>query len=257
MSDLKKVMLTFDPMISSKKPNDVVGESSCPFCSYTDMENLIKEDGSRLWVNNKYPTIKEVNQTVIIESDAHDFRMYEAESCELNQLFKFIMSCWRQFDEWPSNLQTVFLKNQGIHSGSSLNHPHLQLLGFKEDVGSLYMPSDFEGIVVKETDQLFITVSTQPICGYIELNLRVHQDAAINSWTNDLMGLVRFAVGYRDPSHPSYNIFGWKIDEYYQFKVVPRFVTSAYYIGFRLSQVFSTDQLIQIAEDLKLNYLSS
>ena len=60
--------LEFIPAIARQKPTN---QDACPFCNLAGLEKIIDQTGDFLWLDNKYPTIKDTYQTLVIESQEH------------------------------------------------------------------------------------------------------------------------------------------------------------------------------------------
>ena len=65
--------LVFDVVKAKGKPDDNRRPgTSCPFCDIDGLENIIRRDGDRIWLQNKFRTLRHTMQTVLIESADHD-----------------------------------------------------------------------------------------------------------------------------------------------------------------------------------------
>ena len=60
--------LEFIPAIARQKPTN---QDACPFCNLASLEKIIDQTNDFLWLDNKYPTIKDTYQTLVIESQEH------------------------------------------------------------------------------------------------------------------------------------------------------------------------------------------
>ena len=94
--------LIFEFAIAKDKPSSFNKDKSnaCPFCDVDNLTNIYQTNGSMIWLANKFPTLRDTKQTVLIESDKHsgDVATY---SQEYNRrLMKFALEC---FDKMRQN----------------------------------------------------------------------------------------------------------------------------------------------------------
>lgn len=85
-----------------------------------------------IWLANRFPTLKDTKQTVIIESDDHqgDVANYSAEyNCKL---MKFSLACFDKMNQSEEFRSVLWYKNFGPMSNGSLSHPHMQIVGLKK-----------------------------------------------------------------------------------------------------------------------------
>ena len=56
--------------IGKQKPESIRNRSAaCPFCDKEQLTNILATDGSIIWLKNKFPTLQDTFQTVLIETD--------------------------------------------------------------------------------------------------------------------------------------------------------------------------------------------
>ncbi|GIV98048.1 MAG: galactose-1-phosphate uridylyltransferase [Herpetosiphonaceae bacterium] len=128
-------------------------DASCPFCpgnEELELERLrLPEEGP--WqlrvVTNKYPALQETGERlrhfhgvyraisgvgyheVVIESRLHNSSPAETEPESLERVLTAFQIRGRIIESDPRIEQTVFFKNHGRRAGTSLIHPHGQLVG--------------------------------------------------------------------------------------------------------------------------------
>lgn len=65
--------LTFRAHIGIQKPETILNRAgACPFCDLAGLENILEQRGPMLWLENKYPVLKEAYQTLLIETNVCD-----------------------------------------------------------------------------------------------------------------------------------------------------------------------------------------
>lgn len=251
------ICLTFLPDVSVKKPNDVRGQSTCPFCQCDNLQKILVEEADALWIENKYRTIEKTYQTVVIESKQHDFDMATCSVEALARLLTFMFDCWEKLSADPRFQSVIMFKNKGPYSGASLRHPHTQIVGLEEwDMKKQTNPVHFEGKTIYQEQGLEANVSTHPVMGYLELNVTCAKTAPVDRLAWLLQGLLRYMADQPARREDvSYNLFGWTYPDHYQLKIVPRYIDSAYYIGFGIAQVFPEKDLERLATLIRQHYL--
>ena len=79
--------------INDGKPNNFVNkDTECPFCDRKSLENIIDTEGPFIILKNKYPTIKDTCQLVIIESYECDTNMSKYSDEYMIELIRFSIS---------------------------------------------------------------------------------------------------------------------------------------------------------------------
>ena len=174
MKHKKEADLIFLPLAANGKPQHLGSEKTgCPFCEYAEKENILRREEDMLWVLNKYQTLQDTFQTIIIEHADHnkDISTYTIE--ENRKLFTFAFDCWTKTKKDPQFKSVLFYKNHGPLSGGSLKHPHMQIVGLKEIDGEAQIePENFEGITVLSENNIVINFSSRPIMGFLEINIK-------------------------------------------------------------------------------------
>ena len=145
-------------------------------------------------------------------------------------------------------------KNFGPHSGGTLRHPHMQIVGLEEADGYEHIsPENFEGVTLKE-NSVDITISTRPIMGFVEFNVIISQLEHIDHLADKVQRITQYLLNdYMNGRCDSYNLFFYKMPDSQRYicKIVPRFITSPYYIGYKIPQVNKNNRLEEIANELK------
>jgi len=256
---LVKEVLTFRVKTARVKPNDMYGNSKCPFCDRQSLIDILNDSGDFMWLMNKYPTLDQTVQTIIIESRIHDTNLTAYSSLYMERLWRYIEECWETMASSGKYASTVLLKNHGLMSGSSLKHPHLQLIGLEQiDAVAMRTVSDFEGLELYSDDNCTATISTEPIMGFVELNVitKRHQHSPMTSQV--IQALVRYIlISYQGNRVNSFNLHGWLFEDKQVIKIIPRWVDSAYYTGFGISQVYNVEELVKIRDEIRTVYLKN
>lgn len=244
--------LIFSTKVGKQKPQHMsTAEEGCPFCPYRDKENLLRVDGELIWTLNKYPTLDDTLQTVLIETAQHNADIRQYSQADNRRLFRFGVECFREMQQQDFR-SVLFYKNHGPVSGGSLKHPHMQIVGLKQIDGYQEVePSNFEGVEVLADGQVRITLSTEPIMGFLEINIQNQaDDASFDRWADLIQLTVRYILDtYFDGRCDSYNLFLYD-EENLTAKLVPRFVTSPYFVGYKLAQRFTDKRLGEVKQEL-------
>ena len=141
--------LVFQMNIAKDKPQSYRKDKKkrvCPFCDVANLTDIYQKEDDMIWLKNKYPTLRDTNQTVLIESSDHhgDISIYTKE--HNRKLMRFSLACFEKMAANKDYQTVVWYKNYGPHSGGSLIHPHMQIVGLEHEDGYKYMhPNNFEG----------------------------------------------------------------------------------------------------------------
>lgn len=248
--------LVFDFKLAQGKPNSyktTVINDSCPFCQVDNLKDIYVQKGEMIWLHNKFPTLQDTTQTIIIESGDHcgDITTY---SYKYNRkLLNFALECFRDMNKQQFN-SVLWYKNFGPAAGGSLVHPHMQIVGLKHKNGYKYISaSNFSGISLFASSHVEVNIATQPVQGYIEININLLSLAAIDLWADWIQIAAKYLLTeLANGRCKSYNLFFYpRNDNGICAKLIPRFVTSPYFVGYKLSQVDDNEKLTEEAAKLK------
>ena len=242
--------LVFDVMQAKGKPDDNRRPgTACPFCDVDGLTGILKREADRIWLKNKFCTLRDTEQTVLIESSDHDADIATYPSSQLHAVMCFALGCWEEMISSGRFKSVLMYKNMGPLSGGSLTHPHMQIVGLVHADGYAALDAcNFEGIDVWHAGRVSVNISTEPIMGFFEINISAPQGIASHGDTADREDVDRFAdavqaaVRYVLHEHhggkaTSYNLFFYHVGGRTVAKVLPRWVVSPYFVGYRLSQV--------------------
>ena len=120
----------------------------------------------------------------------------------------------------------------------------------------------FEGLDVWRRGRVHVTISTDPVMGFFEVNVICPQGLAHGNAPEDIEDTNRFAdalqtvVRYVLNEHhggraSSYNLFFYHIEGMPIVKALPRWVVSPYFVGYRLAQCNAETTLARDAERLR------
>lgn len=247
--------LIFDTEIGAKKRVETILPQTtlCPFCDVEHLSNILRTDQNRIWLKNKFPTIEAADMTVIIESAEYlgDISTYSYQ--ENREIFNFAFGCWNEMIESGTFKSVLMFKNFGPHSGGTLRHPHLQVVGLKEIDGyEQISPEHFTGVEIKKNG-LTVTLSTRPIMGFVEFNVIISDLDNVEPLADTVHKITQYLMNdYMEGRCDSYNLFFHHFAGQYICKIVPRFITSPYFIGYKIPQVNKQEKLEEIAAELKL-----
>ena len=236
--------LIFNPYIAHHKPSN---KDECPFCVKDNLGTMLDHKDDILWLENKYPTIENSYQTLIIESDEHlgDVSTYDQD--HLTKLFHYAIDKWQELEQDPRFESVIFFKNFGPMSGGSLRHPHMQIVGLTNiDAYEKMDASYFQGLVVLQDNQkqAEVNLSLDPITGYTEFNI---VSANIDYLAQQTQEATDYVLNhYFGGRCTSYNLFFYRLGEKFVCKVLPRFITSPYFLGYLIPQRNNLDRLEEI-----------
>ncbi|MFL0198520.1 DUF4931 domain-containing protein [Clostridium sp. WILCCON 0269] len=246
--------LKFISNISKNKPNSITNKSTiCPFCDKNNLTDIIDIKGQFIFVKNKYNTLEDTLQTVLIESDNCDSNISLYTKEHMRSLINFGVKKWMNMDKTGEFKSVIFYKNHGIYSGGSIKHPHMQIIGLKYIDYTEYLRDEFfEGITIEKGDSWLINISTKPKANFTEFNIIIDNISNLNIMADNIQIIVRYILNDFQPKCNSFNIFFYNWKNKILCKITPRFITSPLFIGFSISQV--SDQINRIVNEVQRLY---
>lgn len=248
--------LVFLNDINKDKPNEFhkINMKECPFCNRDKLTDIIDEKGPFMILKNKYPTIKDTYQLVIIETYkcGNDMGSYSEEYME--ELIEFSVKHWLKIEKSGEFKSVIFYKNHGPRSGGSLKHPHMQIVGLKDIDYSLRIKKDyFEGIEIHKTNDCLVNLSHKPFNGFTEFNIIISDNlSALSELSANLRKVVHYLLNNYFVKCDSFNIFFYHLNEKIICKVMPRFTSSPLLLGYGIRQISSCER--EIADKLRTIY---
>lgn len=253
----QEIYLTFLNDVNKGKPNSFANDDTeCPFCNRESLEDIIEMEGPFIILKNKYPTIADTCQLVIIEACECDTNMSEYSDEYITNLIKFSIKHWLKIEESNEYKSVIFYKNHGPRSGGSLKHPHMQIVGIKDiDYKKNIREDNFEGILIYKSEACIINLSTKPVNGFSEFNIIMKDDLkAIKEFACNLKKIVSYVLKDYYVKCDSFNLFFYHINEKIICKVFPRFMTSPLNLGYGIRQI--SNKAEELAENLKELYFT-
>lgn len=218
---------------------------SCPFCNRMELENIVEEDGPIILLKNKFPALADTYQLVLIETDNCSESISNYTKAHLHRVIKFGIDHWLDLERTGDFKSVVFFKNHGPLSGGSLEHAHMQIIGLKNiDYKEKIRDEIFEGIEIHTDGDSHINISTKPNTCSTEINIitRPRDDRYI---AEHLQPLVNYIL----KQCSSYNLFFYNWNNSIICKIVSRWVTSPFIIGYSIPH--NSNRIPKMAEDLK------
>ena len=248
--------LFFASEISGQKPNTIRNTTTdCPFCQTEELQDILDREGSIIWLMNKYPTLKNTHQTVIIETDECTSDMRHYSTAHMRKLLRFCLTKWQEVEETGRFKSAILFKNHGPYSGGSIRHPHMQIIGMDDvDYHQNISLANFEGPNVFTHNNVELTVSAYPIIGFTEFNLIASADNLTDTFSDMLQVLVRYILDGFHKACNSFNLFFYHFNDIIICKAIPRFVVSPLFVGYKIPQVLMDIDLDRMTQDLSALY---
>ncbi|MBN1779619.1 DUF4931 domain-containing protein [bacterium] len=237
--------LCFLSDIGKEKFMNQGGESPCPFCNRGALSDILDEAYPLVLLKNKYATFANTQQTVLIETDdcAADMAVYEP--VHMQKIITFGTDHWLAMEQSGEYKSVAFFKNHGPLSGGSIGHAHMQIVGLKDIDYKRNLNADmFDGIEIVRKGNCVLNISTRPNACATEFNV-ITAPRNDRFMAHHVQNLVRYVLDRCS----SFNLFFYQWNESIICKIVPRYVTSPFLIGFNIPQTSS--RLHQIAEEVK------
>lgn len=248
-------LIRFDTTVGRTKPVTLLDgrEDACPFCDVEHLTDIIETDDDIIFLKNKYNVVVGADQFVLIEGRECDADMPEYTREHMVRVLRLGFKHWRRLLDCGRYEEVLFFKNFGALSGGTIKHPHMQLVAFPELRSDLlFDPIEMYGIVIKKKDSAELNISTCPRIGFGELNVVTGFDAPLEPVAEFIQVGVHYLTHHFRKNLTSYNIFFYHRSEKVYVKMMPRFATSPYFVGYNIR--FRPYNLEQIADDIKRIY---
>lgn len=226
-------------------------KQGCPFCQVADLRNIVDRQGEKILLKNKYMTLEDTEQLVLIESDRHNGDVSNYEKQEWAAILRYAIDNWEALLKSKAYRSALLYKNFGPESGGSQEHPHMQLIGLKNIAGyTAIRKKNFIGIKLAEKSGVTVNLSEFPIMGFLEINVIWRTDNQLRIAAEEIQNVVSYLLNqYYQGRCQSYNLFFYKSDARYICKIVPRFTASPYFVGYKIVQTFNADYVTFIKHE--------
>lgn len=245
--------LIFDIALGRTKPVNIRNEQiRCPFCDTQSLTDILAQEGNMIWLMNKYPVLQYTWPTVVIETDNDEGEFSQYSISEATKVINFSLRKWEETKQSGRFQSVLFFKNHGPMSGGSLRHPHSQIIGletydYTEDITTDHM----DGWLVWDKD-VRITMSKVPLIGFFEFNMRFTPITTPRIIALRLQQILQYVLANMARMSQSYNYFFYDLhDGYYYIKVVPRYITTPLYVGYKIPQTCDDDRATKIIHSLR------
>ncbi|MDC7227289.1 MAG: DUF4931 domain-containing protein [Spirochaetales bacterium] len=218
---------------------------TCPFCNREELEDIIEIDGPLILLKNKFPSLADTCQLVLVETENCSESILTYSNEHLRKLIKFGIDHWLEMEHSGDYKSVVFFKNHGPLSGGSMDHSHMQIVGMKNiDYKENIRDEIFEGIEIHKEGASLINISTKPNACSTEINIitRPRDD-------NYIADHLQILVNYIMKQSSSYNLFFYSWNNSIICKIVARWVTSPFIIGYSIPH--DSNRIQKTAEDLR------
>lgn len=225
-----------------KKPNTIEKNDFCPFCKVDKLTNIIYQQEGRILLENKFKTIKDAEQFVIIETNLCNKNMLNYTKKEMFLVINFAISNWIKLSSSGKYKSVILFKNHGKLSGGSIKHSHMQIIGFNnlnyiENINKEY----FYGSTIFKNSNLIINISNTPKITSTEFNIIIidkinnyNHELIISDLAKSIQLLIKYICEDFYIKCESFNIFFYEFKNKIICKIIPRFITSPIYIGYNL-----------------------
>lgn len=249
---MEKQQIFFSSVIGSQKPESIVNRSTvCPFCQTEELTDIIDTNGPIIWLKNKFPTLQGTYQTVLIETDTCDADMRTYSPSHMRKLIRFSIEKWLQVEKSGEYQSVILFKNHGPLSGGSIHHAHMQIVGMEKlDYHKNMTMADFEGYEIIQNKSIDLNISKYPIIGITEFNLTLKNYEDIDTFSNTLQRLIKYILGDFHKGCNSFNLFFYHFQDRIICKIIPRFVVSPLFVGYKIPLVLMDDRLALIKSQL-------
>ncbi len=233
----------FDRKTNSKKPSTIRNrESSCPFCNREQLAGIVDECDDMIFVNNKFSTLENADMYVLIESNICESDMHTHSIDKVTTLLNFGINKWIDLESSGKYKSVAFFKNKGALSSGTIRHPHMQIIGFRDQncMNSVKLENVLGHDVIID-DLAPFNLSDNPIVSFLEINIKLIDD--IEKFARTVSFLANYMEEIYWGAEASYNFFFYNINGDRFLKIMPRYATSAITLGYDICQVYTEKQL--------------
>ncbi len=239
----------FNRKVNLRKPSTIRNQkTSCPFCDHSQLDEILGRQGDMLLVKNKFSTLADANMMVIIESDVCESNMHTYTIEKLEALLRFAINNWIEYEQSGEYQSVALFKNKGLHSSGTIRHPHMQIIGFKDqDCNQQIRIENLQGHDIKIDDMEF-NLSTLPLISFLEFNVKVTSE--LNKLAKTISLITKYIEDTYWGAEASYNMFFYSLNGERFLKIMPRYPTSAINIGYGIVQLYDRKQLEEYEESI-------
>lgn len=249
-------LIKFNTDIGKTKPETVRVETACPFCDVEHLTGILDVDGDIIFLRNKYNVIEGADQFVLIEGRECNTDMPAYSPEKMRRVIGMGIKQWKNLLACGKYQEVLFFKNYGLMSGGTIRHPHMQLVGFPRLKSELlFDEAELLGIIIAEFDGVQLNISNCPRVGFGELNVVVERGGSLDALADFLQVAVHYVTNFFSKKITSYNIFFYRRAEKIFAKVMPRYATSPYFVGYNIH--FLPNNIGRIAEEIRNYYFTT
>lgn len=249
-------LIKFNTDIGRTKPENLIhADAACPFCDVEHLTDIIDVDGDIIFLRNKYNVIEGADQFVLIEGSECNSDMPAYSKEKMRRVIKLGVKHWKNLLASGKYEEVLFFKNYGIMSGGTIRHPHMQLVGFPRLKSELlFDEAELRGIIIATRDGVEFNISNCPRVGFAELNVVVEQGGSLDTLADFIQVAVHYTINCSGKRCTSYNIFLYRRAEKIFAKIMPRYATSPYFVGYNIH--FLPNNVERIANEIRDYYFS-
>ena len=247
-------LIKFNTDVGKTKPATLAhAETACPFCDVENLTGIIDVDGDIIFLKNKYNVIETADQFVLIEGRECEVDMPDYSKEKMRRVIKMGIKHWKKLLASGKYEEVLFFKNFGIMSGGTIRHPHMQLVGFpKLKSELLFDEAELRGIIIAERAGVEFNISNCPRVGFGELNVVVDAGGRLDALADFIQVGVHYVTNFFNRNCTSYNIFFYRRAEKIFAKIMPRYATSPYFVGYNIH--FLPNNVERIAAEIREHY---
>jgi hypothetical protein len=239
--------------VGKNKPNTLINKDfKCPFCDRESLKKegrILRETNDFLIVENKYPVIENSYPAVVVEHNSCDEHIGTYSIDYLTRLLNFCLDYYEDLKKTDSYESIAFFKNHGIFSGGSIQHPHMQIIGFNDSYKENIKDSDYEGVTILSNELIEWNFSDKPKSEFFEINLILKNKRQIESFAFCLQKSVNFILEVLNRKYQCYNLAFLIEEDCIKVKVISRGPTSILLLGFGIHQ--TPNNLEELASQLR------
>lgn len=247
-------LVRFNTDVGKNKPENMRNKNNaCPFCDVEHLTNIIDVDEDIIFLKNKYIVVENSEQFVLIEGKECKIDMPGYSKNHMRRVIKMGVKHWKNLLDSGKFEEVLFFKNFGPMSGGTIRHPHMQIVAFPKLKSELLFDiEELRGLVIAQENDVELNISNCPRVGFGELNVIADDCKSLDTFADFLQIGVHYIMNFFRKNLDSYNIFFYHRDKKIYAKIMPRVVTSPYFVGYNIH--FLPRNIYRIAEEVKTFY---
>lgn len=239
----------------TRKSYELSDKVVCPFCNLEELKSrgIFEYFGDGIsFINNKYSVLEGTTNFLLIEGEFCDIGLHQRSDDHLLKLLNIAIDKKNDLSFNNDFEEVTIFKQFGIYSSRSIEHGHIQIIGFdKKKTNDNYLLNSLNGSVLYDNVNVRVILSDNPIGETMEIN--IEYDELNLEVISKLKTVLNYIVdnSYGIYKGGNYSLSLHNIDGIKFIKLVERKITSTFKSNFGLSIINNPDNgLVDSLKDI-------